>query len=189
MIDSEEFAQHPQIEQLQKQTQSAQRETEKTIAELKDVYQSLATSEAAVVEQREKHLKQIRDLEKDKTDQSALSNQTVKEVQSHLQALDKLKQEMQALKTNLVRAKQDCEELRRHRKNLEVEKATLQNQLDQALDNEKKLLQQISDLKQEISYPWKDHLNTSPGRESGILERLTVSFASGEAKIPSTGRD
>jgi hypothetical protein len=68
---------------------------------------------------------------------------------------------------------------------LEIERASLHRQLDEARENDKNLLQRSSDLKQEHSYPWKSHADTTP-RERGAPERFIVSFASGSVKDFST---
>jgi hypothetical protein len=64
---------------------------------------------------------------------------------------------------------------------LEIERASLHRQLDEARENDNNLLHRISDLKQEHSYPWNSHADTTP-REIGAPERFIVSFASGQLK-------
>src|ERR1700684_1404797 len=96
-------------------TQSAQREKENAQAELDNAYNTLATVETAAPKQRDTQLERIHELEKEKTDQSALTSQMVEEMHSQQQALDKHEQELRALRNDLITAKQNCDKQRRLR--------------------------------------------------------------------------
>ncbi len=171
------FAEH--VEQLQMQTQSAQREKENAQTELNNAYNTLATVETAAAKQRDTQLERIHELEKEKTDQSTLTSQMVEEMDSQQQALDKHEQELQALRNDLLTAKKNCDKQRRLREGLEVENLSLHHQLNSAKENEKTLKQRISDLQQETTCLWKDHPGTTRKRKGGSPEGLTASFASG----------
>jgi len=122
--DSEELAQHPYIEQLHRRIQFAQRETKKAKADLNDVYQELATNEVSATEQLDKQLKRIRNFEKEKTDQTALTSQMADEMHSRRQALTGLNKNFGLSRNDLATAKQDCEGQRGYRMKLEIERAS-----------------------------------------------------------------
>jgi hypothetical protein len=109
---------------------------------------------------------------------------TIKDMEIEREAIDKAHDELarrfQNLKNNLQRAEQVCKELAAHKERLEWENYAMIQQLEESNEREKRNLQLIQDLKQEIRHTLKNHseMNLASMRSS---ETSTPAFSDRDA--------
>lgn len=143
--------------------------------------QSLA-QEATMLDKLQRALSDVRN----HRDENKIRSQLIRDMETEREAMDKARQELarrsQTLESDLERAGQDYRDLVAHKERLEKEKSETLRQLKDANRREKRHLQLIQDLEQEIRHNVKPYSITNVAR-AGRSATSIVASANGVATI------